>query len=103
MGGMSLSLDLSRLTGSQPEPEGAIPVERKLIIIGAGPAGLTAGLYAGRALLEPLILVGKSLGGQAATTSEMENYPGIPERHQRHGTGPTDGYSGPAVRRRDPV
>ncbi len=76
MGDLSLSLDLSRLTadsGQQPEQE------RNLIIIGAGPAGLTAGLYAGRAQLEPLLLIGHAFGGQAATTSEMENYPGFPE------------------------
>ncbi|MBC7236876.1 MAG: thioredoxin-disulfide reductase [Chloroflexi bacterium] len=54
-------------------------MERDMLIIGAGPAGLTAGLYGGRALLKPLILVGPSLGGQTASTSEMENYPGFPE------------------------
>ncbi|NLG52315.1 MAG: thioredoxin-disulfide reductase [Chloroflexi bacterium] len=78
MSDISLSLDFSRLT--QTEEEGAEEIqERDLIIIGAGPAGLTAGLYAGRAQLRPLILVGQSFGGQAATTSEMENYPGFPE------------------------
>lgn len=79
MAGMSLSLDLSRLRGGEggePHDEAA---ERDLIIVGAGPAGLTAGVYAGRAQLSPLILVGQSLGGQAATTMEMENYPGFPE------------------------
>ncbi|HHX63475.1 MAG TPA: thioredoxin-disulfide reductase, partial [Chloroflexi bacterium] len=54
-------------------------MERDLIIIGAGPAGLTAGLYAARAQVKPLILVGQTFGGQAATTDEMENYPGYPE------------------------
>lgn len=54
-------------------------LERELIIVGAGPAGLTAGIYAGRAQLKPLIIVGQALGGQVATTSEMENYPGLPE------------------------
>jgi thioredoxin reductase (NADPH) len=79
MGGMSVSLDLSRLQKAKPaESQEDAPI-RDLIIIGAGPAGLTAGLYAGRAQLKPLILVGQSLGGQAATTSEMENYPGFPE------------------------
>jgi thioredoxin reductase (NADPH) len=78
MSGMMLSLDLSRLRGAQTKPEESAPVERNLIIIGAGPAGLTAGLYAGRALLDPLILVGQTLGGQVAATAEMENYPGFP-------------------------
>ncbi|MEY8441453.1 FAD-dependent oxidoreductase [Lactobacillaceae bacterium 24-114] len=50
-----------------------------LIIIGAGPAGLTAGLYAGRATLDTLILEGSSVGGQVTTTSVIYNYPGIPE------------------------
>jgi thioredoxin reductase (NADPH) len=79
MSGTMLSLDLSRLRGAQSAPDETTAVERNLIIIGAGPAGLTAGLYAGRALLEPLILVGQTLGGQAAATNEMENYPGFPE------------------------
>lgn len=63
MTGLSISLDLSRLRGEQKAPQDSA-VERDLIIIGAGPAGLTAGLYAGRALLKPLILVGQSLGGK---------------------------------------
>lgn len=77
MAGLSLTLDLSRL--QQGKDAGAEVVERNLIIIGAGPAGLTAGLYAARAQVKPLILVGQAFGGQAATTSEMENYPGYPE------------------------
>lgn len=78
MGNISLSLDLGRLKqGAQKDEEQVI--ERDLIIIGAGPAGLTAGLYAARAQLSPLIFVGHAFGGQAATTSEMENYPGFPE------------------------
>jgi thioredoxin reductase (NADPH) len=76
---MSFSFDLSQLRGGQGAPEQDATAEHDLIIVGAGPAGLTAGLYAGRALLNPLILVGQSLGGQAAATSEMENYPGYPQ------------------------
>lgn len=51
----------------------------KLIILGAGPAGLTAGIYAGRALLAPLIIEGKNPGGQLMGTSYVENWPG--EKH----------------------
>lgn len=50
-----------------------------LIIVGAGPAGLTAGLYAGRATLDTLILGGNSVGGQVTTTSVVYNYPGVAE------------------------
>jgi thioredoxin reductase (NADPH) len=49
-----------------------------VIIIGAGPAGLTAGLYTGRARLKTLILEKATAGGQAATTDLIENYPGFP-------------------------
>ncbi|MFP3897606.1 MAG: thioredoxin-disulfide reductase [Anaerolineales bacterium] len=75
---MGLSLNTERLKANGAM-EGDEIVERDLVIVGAGPAGLTAGLYAGRALLEPLILMGESFGGQVATTEEMENYPGFPE------------------------
>lgn len=48
----------------------------KLIIIGAGPAGLTAGIYAARANLKPLIITGKNPGGQLMGTAAVENWPG---------------------------
>jgi len=54
-------------------------VERDLLILGSGPAGLSAALYAARADLNPLVLTGMTLHGQASTTDTIENYPGFPE------------------------
>jgi len=50
-----------------------------VVIVGGGPAGLSAGIYCGRAMLETLIVEEKSAGGQLMITDKIENYPGFPE------------------------
>jgi thioredoxin reductase (NADPH) len=74
-----LDFKLAATAPQEAQPDVETDQVYDLIIIGGGPAGLTAAVYAGRAALKALLLGGATPGGQIANTDRVENYPGFPE------------------------
>ena len=73
------------------------PKHARMIIVGSGPAGYTAAVYAARAMLKPMLISGFEPGGQLMITTDVENYPGFADPHPGPLADGADGVPRPSM------